>query len=246
MKIMLSPSLIKLANRVAKIPGLKKLLKPFYYSYKSKLAKNRNEQFKCYGMTVLELFDRVMVENNIPYTVFAGTMLGAIREHTFISHDMDIDTAIFYNDRPNNLTELLCAYGFKLIHKFDINDGKRGLEETYIKDNVTLDIFYIYNDSQSGTYQCDFHPEIGSVSCDDSMKKYGYVIARRLEFPVSHNFLRIPFANIHVNVVDNYDEWLSCRYGKDYMVPNPQFSDNGTNPFIIEEWLQATYHSFDL
>lgn len=244
MKITLSPAVIKLANMAAKIPGIKRILKPWYYKYKDRINRNRNMQFHKNGMKVLELFDKVMTENNIPYTVFAGTLLGTVREKGFISNDLDIDTAIFYCDRPDNISQLLASSGFKLLHKFTIGNGIRGMEETYVKDDVTLDIFYIYIDAHGGTYQCDFYPEKDAVTWEDSMKKYGYVKARRLEFPVSHAFVRLPFANISVSAISNYSQWLSCRYGTSYMIPDPNFHDVGTNPYIIIEWSEAVYEKY--
>ena len=244
MKLTIPSTIIKLANTVAKVPGLKKLLKPFYYGYKETINRNRVKYFQLNGVEVLRLFDKVMLDNNIPYTVFAGTMLGAVREHGFIPHDTDIDVAIFYKDRPNNLTDLLCKFGFTIVRRFSVQNGNKGLEETYIKDNVTIDIFYIYREGDNLTYQCDFHSVRGTISWEDSMRKYGYVVARRLEFPVCHNFLRLPFSNIWVNIIENYDEWLRCRYGQDYMVPDPNFSDNNANPYIITDWLEASYEKF--
>lgn len=244
MRITLSPFVIKFANQVAKIPGIKKILKPWYYRYKDKINQNRNRMFRENGIKVLRSFDNIMTENNIPYTVFAGTLLGAVREKGFLSHDMDIDTAMFYKDRPDNLSSLLDDNGFKLLHRFTIENGTKGMEETYLKDNITIDIFYIYLDAQSTTYQCDFHPELGAVTWNDSMNKFGYVRSRRLEFPVSHKFIRLPFSDIHVNAIENYTEWLSCRYGENYMIPDPDFCDKGTNPYIITKWLEASYQSF--
>lgn len=244
MRISLSPFIIKLANNAAKIPGLKKILKPWYYKYKERINHNRNMLFNKNGIKVLELFDKIMCVNNIPYTVFAGTLLGAVREKGFLSYDMDIDTAIFYKDRPANLSYLLEKYEFKLLHRFSIENGTVGMEETYLKDNITIDIFYIYSDTKSQTYQCDFYPEPETVTCEDSMRRFGYVRSRRLEFPVSHNFVRLPFAEIYISAIDNYTEWLSCRYGENFMIPDPHFHDNGTNPYIKSKWLKATYQSF--
>lgn len=241
----MSPMIFKLANTVAKVPCIKKVLKPFYCRYRRKIDENRNKQFKKNGLNVLKTFDKIMIDNHIPYSVFAGTLLGTIRERGFISHDMDIDTAIFYSDRPENLSTLLSDNGFKLLHRFTIDNGKKGMEETYLKDDVTLDIFYVYQDNSFSTYQCDFHALKGTVLCEDSMKQYGYVGSRRLNFPVVHKFRRMPFLNITVSVIENYDQWLTCRYGSNYMIPDPGFHDDGNNQYIIDEWLKADYQKFN-
>ena len=120
------------------------------------------------------------------------------------------------------------------IHYYLIEDGEKGREETYEKNGVSIDIFYVYEDENYPTYQCDFYGEEGSSSHEDSMKKFGYVCSRRIEFPVSHNVKRMPFETIEVNTIENADEWLRCRYGDTYMTPDPSFRDKGDNPRIFE------------
>ena len=236
--------MLYIANMASKIHGVKKLLKPIYYSYKNRIYKNRNELFKSNALTVLKAFDELMAQYNIPYSVFAGTMLGAIREKGFIKHDLDLDVTVFYSDRPLNMTDIMRSAGFKLIKYFTVDGGKHGLEETYEMDGVTLDIFYVHYDENGCTYQCDFHSE-GLTSWEHAMIKYGHIGARKLAMPVSRELIRVPFEDISVNVMSNYDEWLRCRYGNDYMIPNPDFHDTGMNAYIIERWRDAVYNVFD-
>ena len=42
----------------------------------------------------LSLLKRICNEHNLDFILFYGTLLGAIREHDFISHDEDIDIAM--------------------------------------------------------------------------------------------------------------------------------------------------------
>ena len=213
------------------IPGLKTVILPFYGKY----AKwRRNRIFNKYGISVLKEFDEVMLSNNIHYSVFAGTLLGAIREQGLLKHDLDLDVVMFNSNYSFKIQEILNQNGFHLLHAFTVADGALAREETYIKNGVSIDIYYVYSDAQFPTYQCDFHGEKGSSDNEDSMKKFGYVCVRRLEFPVSTKVRRAPFEGIYVNVLENAEEWLSYRYGSNYMVPDPGFKDKGDNPFIYE------------
>ena len=83
MRTIVPPFIQYVANLVSRIPGAKRLLKPLYYSYKEKVNNNRNRIFRLNAISVLRAFDAVMMDNNIPYSVFAGTMLGAVREKGF-------------------------------------------------------------------------------------------------------------------------------------------------------------------
>ena len=51
-------------------------------------------------------FQNVMDRNSITFSLAYGTLLGAIRESDFISHDEDIDVAILDEDRDNFLAIL--------------------------------------------------------------------------------------------------------------------------------------------
>lgn len=245
MKYILSPRILKIANHVAKIPGFKSFLKPFYYNFKKYINHKRTQAFLKNGHQILKEFDKVMVENGYHYSVFAGTLLGAIREHSFIKHDCDIDTMLFHDEYSNSFPNILQNKGFRLIHRFEIEGGSKGLEETYEKDNVSIDIFFIYSDEKYPTYQCDFRACEGTTSFVESMVKCGKVITRRNEFPVSREIKRVFIDNIEVNAIANAEEWLASRYGDNFMTPNPHFKDKGDNP-NMKFWndVDAIYREF--
>lgn len=228
-----SELIIRIASKLSKIPGAKIILKPVNLLYLKFLNYNRNRAFKLKGLSVLKEFDELMLKNGIHYAVFAGTLLGAIREGGLLKHDLDLDTMMFNEDYSSKTRELLEQAGFKLLHQFEVENGRIGREETYIKNDVSIDIYFIYKDDEFPTYQCDFWAERGALSMYDSMKKFGYVNVRRLEFPVSHKVKRVPFENIEVNIPYNAEEWLTYRYGKDYMIPDTHFRDKGDNPNIF-------------
>ena len=218
---------LKIAKWLRFIPGAI-YFRPWYSKI---LNSKRKKAIAKNGIKVLYEFDKVLQDNNIFYSVYAGTMLGAIREKGFIKHDLDLDTVMFCDDyKPQNRIHLENA-GFKLIRTFLVNDGSLGREETYEKDGVCIDIFYVYKDDAYPTYLCEFQA-IGNCNFYDTMKKYGYVNVRRFEYPIKKEVKRVPFETIEVNILTNAEEWLSSRYGSDFMIPNPGFKDKKENPHI--------------
>lgn len=144
MKYKLSPKLVTFAHNVAKLPFAKKMLKPFYYAYKKKLQNNRNKLFKANALQTLNDFDKAMKSAGMNYVLMFGSMLGAVREHGFIKHDLDIDTAMWAEDFSAEIEKVLVNAGFELNHSYEIDGGKLARELTFEKNGVDIDIFFIY------------------------------------------------------------------------------------------------------
>lgn len=213
------------AHRIAKIPFAKSLLKPIYYPIKDLFAKRRNRNFKLYALEALSRFDQCMTENGFNYSLIFGSLLGAIREKGFISHDCDIDTALFVEERSPKLYEVLKDAGFNLIYRFSIKDGSIGCEETFVYKNtgITIDIFYICKAIDEFPYVCCWNYGAGCASYRETMKRYGGVVPRRIELPYSRNILRVPFENIYVNIPENAHQISEFSYGPDYMTPKQNY-----------------------
>ena len=201
-----------------------KLTRRIHQKYVAYKRQKGIEYFHQHGLAVLKDFDEAMTNAGYPYSLAFGSLLGAIRERSFIPHDDDIDTAMWIEDWSPRMQVVLQEAGFKLTHVFDI-DGKRlGYEETYVKDGVVVDIFFFYKDVVGDSYYCDFRTLKGASSFADSMRKYGKVQARKLYVPLSKDICRIPFMGISVNIPENYAAFLTARYGEDYMTPMASWS----------------------
>lgn len=220
------------------MPMIKPLLRGFVHLYANHNRKVRNIRLLQNGSEVLAEFDFAMNRAQIPYVVYAGTLLGAIREHGMLKHDFDIDTAVFIEQDFNKVRKVLEKAGFKLKRWFEVDNNNRGREETYVKDGVDVDIFYIYEDNGK-TYNCDFHPYNGSKDLYESMKIHGKVGVRRCNLPLSRDVLRTTFDDIEVNIPTNANEWLEARYGANYMTPDPNYHDTGREKNIYE-WTGVT------
>lgn len=237
MKYLLPKWLVRFGEKVAKIPYAKTLLKPIYYPYKEHLAKKRNQQFLSYGLEVLSLFDTTMKRINAPYVLGFGTLLGAVREHKFLSHDLDIDTCMWYSDYvEKNVGVELETAGFSYLRSFEVDDGVSGMEITFCYKNVSIDIFLIYPGIGGGLpFTCHNWDPVGeTTSMEQSMKKYGYLLPYRFEAPYNREISMVQFYDLHLPIPTNYDDILSYRYGPDYMTPNPNWHDDRRNMTLWE------------
>lgn len=243
MKYQISEKTLEFANKVANIKGVKKLLRPVYYTYRTYLNRKRASYFQKHALTVLERFDKALNDGGYYYTLAFGTMLGAVREKGFIKHDIDIDVNMWIEDWSPSLRECLYKHGFQLLHSFEIENGKLGREETYVMEEITIDVFYIYPAVRQYPYCCDFLSFPDTASFSQSMKMHGGLIARRLELPFVKDRIQVLFEGIPMYIPRNYDELLSFRYGPDYMIPNPNWSIDSFNNHIVvwEEYMGVLF-----
>ena len=224
----------EIAHRAAKNRIVKEILRPFYSLYQQMNRNKRNRVFRKNGLEALVQFDRCMQEKGLFYTLAFGTMLGAIREHGFINHDLDIDVSMFIEDYSDDLASYLGDYGFRLHHSFLVDDGLLGREETYLFKGVSIDIFFFYPAIDYYPYCCDFQMYNDTSTFRESMKKYGRVLPRRIELPMRKERKKVSFEGVPLFVPQNAEEILSFRYGDDYMTPNPKWEVNSHDLHIVE------------
>lgn len=215
-----------IANRVAQIPGMKKLLMPIYQVYKDTLINLRNRNFKRYSKEMLQQFDKCMRENGYEYALAFGSMLGAVREHGLIKHDLDIDVTMWYEDYKPEMMEKLKEYGFRLRHTFEVEGGRLGKEDTIVYKDVSLDIYYIYPAMEEYPYCSGSWEKMdGSINTVDSMRKFGRIRSKRIGIPMARETRLEEFEGMQLPVPANAEEVLEFFYGKDYMTPNPDWVD---------------------
>lgn len=227
-------SIKTVAGAAARVPLLKKMLKPFYYPVKNALMSRYKHDFNKNALAALDVFDRSLTQNGIPYSLAFGSLLGAVREKGFIKHDIDIDVFMWADDYSPVINKILCSNGFKLVHSYTVDEGEYGREETYGYKGAYIDIFYLYPLDSKHYYCCDFLYRPGTTTSELSMKKYGSVLARQIELPIIKEFKRTEFESLNLPICVNAHEVLRYRYGEDYMIPNPSWGIRSYDTHIKE------------
>lgn len=152
-------------------------------------------------------FKNIMIKNKISFLLGYGTLLGAIREHDFISHDEDIDILMLEEDRTaffNILTELE-KIGFNLC-RYD----KRGLL-SIMREGEYIDL-YFFHQHKNEIYKCAG------------------------EF-IEKNFLykkqKIYFLNTEFDIPEKAEEILKFWYGDNWKIP-VNYSENSNKLFSLK------------
>jgi len=137
----------------------------------------------------------IMERNKVRYGLMYGTLLGAVREHDFITWDEDIDLFVISEDEgklKDSLWELL-EQGFTFL-RYD----RTGIY-TVVRDGEYID-FYIFEPYSEG---------IRHAGCN------------RKFFPdeLFVNTVLYEFKGYKFPIPQNYEKLLEIEYGKNWMTP---------------------------
>ena len=145
----------------------------------------------------LLLLKKILNNNDVSFILAFGTLLGAVREHDFISHDEDIDLIMFKKDMPKFLSLLfiLRKNGFEVVRY-----EPRGFLSIMRKGEY-ID-FYFFDDYPKNKALC--------YCCRDMYSK------KRFEDTTEIEFLGDKF-----QVPRDYEKYLEFYYGSNWRTPIP-------------------------
>ena len=176
---------------------------------------------------------------NIPFHLHAGTALGAHRERNFIKHDHDIDLAIFYKDvntyyKLNKLVKAMENNGFEITSKL----GKlpRGKEIQFWKDDVPLDIFWVYE----GKYRGEDYYIVSSYYGECDKLRFKTCIWGYRPYEVQ----KINFLGETYNIIP--EKTLVDQYGEDWKVPKKFGYHAGISQGLYKGFLKDYYDPKDV
>jgi len=171
-------------------------------------------KLKKEGKKALLEIKKVFKALNIDWFLTYGTLLGAYREKDFISHDIDIDIGVFFEDFNENIEKKFLEYGFIKKNSFEVDNGKFAIQEVYLYNGLYIDVFYFKKEKNS-LIGYGFINENG-LSWDNTIKKYGGLLVRELIFPYEglevYNFL-----GVDCKIPKNPKKHLSSHYGENFM-----------------------------
>lgn len=82
-------------------------------------------------------FKRAMDKAGVKFLLMHGTLLGAVREHGFIKHDIDIDTCVMNEERLIESIPEIEKSGLKLCRH------EAGLLYSFIRNGVYIDVYIV-------------------------------------------------------------------------------------------------------
>lgn len=82
-------------------------------------------------------FKKILDQHQLDFYIMHGTLLGAIREHDFIKHDIDIDTCLIDEEALVELIPQLSEAGLQLCRY------EKNVIYSFIRDNVYIDVYIV-------------------------------------------------------------------------------------------------------
>lgn len=220
------------------------LFKMGIYKYaKRYLLKPYNELrgtlFKFSAKKAIRKVMNIMNEHSYRYWLEFGTLLGAVREKGFISHDCDIDIAMDIDDRNSNLARVLQSNGFKLKKRAKLLSGEI-IEETYFYKFAQIDFFYAYK--SAGQITIYDYQTMDNLSPNECIKKYGGLRVHENTF-AEFGLVKYELFGTETWIPENYQFHLQQVYGSDFMIKNKNWNSDSvdfrkkTNQLAIVEYL---------
>jgi hypothetical protein len=213
-----------------------KLLRIIKNNYDKMQYKSKSNSLKEHGLKALVLMKEAFEEIDKEYWLDYGTLLGAVREKDFISHDKDLDIGTFdFDDELKlKLEHILRGKGFKKYKQYEM--GGKIIEESYHYKGVHFDIFYYHweDNNKIWCYFCEIGPNMSFENYPNYQLAKGYItkkVTSRFEGLTEYEFKGEKFF-----IPANYHDYLVDNYGEGYMqvIKDWQSGSSPTNISLVE------------
>lgn len=184
------------------------------------IEKKCREELIKDGEKYIELVENTLMNSGALYYVYAGTLLGLIRDGKFISWDLDIDYAIVITQKFSwdKLEALMNNAGFKKTREFVFEGAVK--EQSYAIGKLNIDFFgQFYEADHMLQYSFEYIP---NCAYKDENERSVYLVT----LPKVIETQKIPLGNVSVSVPINSEAILSAIYNEDWRIPNPNWKSN--------------------
>lgn len=176
--------------------------KPFAFQELEITYENATTIDKSIAKRNLLDFKKILDQHHITFLIMHGTLLGAIREHEFIKHDIDIDTCTMNEEGLVDIIPSLSEVGLKLCRY------EKNVIYSFIRDNVYIDV-YIVNELE------------GLIK--PFYVRYLYRVIPKKYFK---NHRTIEFQGEYFKIPNHALKLLEFWYGKNWRTPIDNFPSN--------------------
>lgn len=204
--------------------ALKKFLREFILTKKiyARLANEKQkkvirETLQLNGQATMSTVQKVLEGTGARFFFDMGTLLGIIREGRLLSHDLDMDIALYINDMESieRLRGALRSKGAFLRYSYSV-DGIGTVEDSFVMNGVKFDINYYVNDGDLDVCYLLFKdPE--KTYCADEMSVV------KLTCPCVLETKKINFMGADISVPVNAEQYLANRYGPNWKIPDKKY-----------------------
>ncbi len=142
---------------------------------------------------------KVLNSLGMKYWLTDGTLLGFYRDGNFIQGDTDVDIGVFIDEWTPQLISTFKKNGLRLLR---VNGSKdRGLEYTFTRKGVNLDVFFFYRED-------DYVWHATWLGNEMIRYRFPHFDVKDYEF-MGHTF----------SAPANIEEYISLKYGENWRTP---------------------------
>ena len=221
----------KLRVLLAKIGVLHIIRQSVFWRFKNRsLYKNFHEN----ALKAFLKVNSITKENKIALWPEFGTLLGIERENGFISHDMDLDFGVFFNQVvQNTIRKEFSKNNFQLLTTTTLKSTNKLIAEKYNFEGVEVDIYYFFE--EDGNYiNYDLETSSG-LSIEEEQGKGSKVVPYKnifTKFKLKKRF----FNDIEILFPENIEQHLTELYGESYLIPDPKWNqDKRKARYLVED-----------
>lgn len=186
---------------------------PIYRIFiKNPYLKKRRRNCLRYSDDALLAAKKALDSINAFFWIDFGTLLGVVREGTFLKDDIDIDISMFLSDYTPAVDAAMKKQGFKKTREFKVDEGSYAREQTYKYHGLSLDIFF-YTRYDGGMYTYAF-------AIDPNSPDKRTILPLKQYLP-DNGFTTVEFLDVVFNIPAKVSSYLAYHYGEDYVIPNP-------------------------